>query len=146
MHKEYGKSVYKCRCITGGSASGEVLISNDPICFYLTDPHTGIVIERNHQLEGKNIAGKILLVKSGKGSSVVQIDGLYYLKQKNNLPAAIIVKDVEPVIVSAAVVIGLPLVDIPCFDPFKIMQYGDFVEINTELSELTVFENHRTNL
>ena len=59
--------VYKCRKIVKGSGCGEAVVSTDAMCFYLTDPKTGVVIERGHAIQGKSIAGKILVVKSGKG-------------------------------------------------------------------------------
>ncbi len=68
---------YSCRSIVSGKASGEALVSEEPMCFYLCDPETGEVIEKNHPLQGKSVAGKVLVLKSGKGSSVVQVDGFY---------------------------------------------------------------------
>jgi predicted aconitase with swiveling domain len=114
------------------------MVSTDPMCFYLCDPATGEVIERNHAIRGKKIAKKILVLKSGKGSSVVQVDGFYQLWVKQNLPAAIILKDTEPVIVSAAVVVGAPMVDRVEKDPFSIIKDGDFVEVDADAGEIRV--------
>ena len=96
---------YRCRCIVKGKGSGEAIVSREPMCFYLCDPATGTVIEKNHPLQGKSLAGKVLVLQSGKGSSVVQVDGFYQLWVKGNLPAAIIVRETEPVLVSSAVVV-----------------------------------------
>ena len=60
------------------------------MCFYLTDPGDWDGHRENHAIHGKSIANKVLVLKSGKGSSVVQVDGFYQLWVKNNLPAAII--------------------------------------------------------
>lgn len=103
--------IIKCRKIIKGIGRGTVIISSDPICFYLVDPRTGVLIEKNHSLEGQKIADKILVFPSGKGSSVVQVDGLYDLFIHNHLPSALIVKNIEPVLVSAAFLVNLPLVD-----------------------------------
>ena len=65
----------------------------------MTDPSTGVVTEKGHVLEGRSAAGKILAVKSGKGSTVVQVDGFYKLMENNKLPKAIIIQDAGPVIV-----------------------------------------------
>lgn len=124
--------VYKCRKIVKGTACGEALVSTDAMCFYLTDPETGTVIERNHAIHGKSIANKILVLKSGKGSSVVQVDGFYQLWVKNNLPAAIILIDTEPVIVSSAVMVGCTMVDKMETDPYKVIENGDHVEIDAD--------------
>jgi len=130
MDKDF--KVYKCRCIVKGSCSGEAVVSKDPMCFYLCDPKTGTVIERNHAIHGRSIAGKILVLKSGKGSSVVQVDGFYQLWVKNNLPAAIILIDTEPVIVSSAVMVGCTMVDRMETDPYKVIENGDHVEIDAD--------------
>ena len=132
--------VYKCRSIVRGKGEGEAIVSADAMCFYLTDPATGTVIERNHAIQGRSIAGKILVVKSGKGSSVVQVDGFYQLWVKHNLPAAIIVKDVEPVIVSSAVVVGSTMIDMPGENPFDLIEDGDYVEVDADNQEIRVWK------
>lgn len=101
----------KCRMISEGVADGEVILSEDAVCFYLVEPETGIVIERNHSLEGQSIAGKILVMPSGKGSSVVQADGLFKLEKHDNAPLGIIVQYPDPVLVSGAIVMEIPMVD-----------------------------------
>lgn len=73
---------YHCAKIAKGTAEAEALVSKDAVCFYLVVPETGELIERNHDINGKNVAGKILIMPSGKGSSVVQADGLYKLLMK----------------------------------------------------------------
>lgn len=129
---------YKCRCIVKGKGAGEAIVSRDAMCFYLCDPNTGEVIERNHAIQGKSIANKILVVQSGKGSSVVQVDGFYQLWVKKNLPAAIIVRETEPVIVSSAVVMGTTMVDRMETDPFLAIEDGDWVEVDADAGEIRV--------
>ena len=129
---------YGCRGIVHGSGKGEALVSRDAMCFYLTDPKTGTVIERNHAIQGKSIAGKVLVLKSGKGSSVVQVDGFYQLWVKDNLPAAIILIDTEPVIVSSAVVVGATMVDRMDADPYEAIEDGDYVEVDADAGTVTV--------
>lgn len=137
--------VYKCRKIVKGTACGEALVSTDAMCFYLTDPETGTVIERNHALHGKSIANKILVLKSSKGSSVVQVDGFYQLWVKNNLPAAIILIDTEPVIVSSAVMVGCTMVDKMEPDPYKVIENGDHVEIDADNGIIIVKKKKKIN-
>ena len=129
---------YKCRKIVKGCAGGEAVVSRDAMCFYLTDPETGEVIERNHAIHGKSIANKILVLKSGKGSSVVQVDGFYQLWVKHNLPAAIILVETEPVIVSAAVMVECTMVDRMEADPYEVIEDGDHVEVDAEKGEVRV--------
>ncbi|MEM3953084.1 MAG: DUF126 domain-containing protein, partial [Nitrososphaerota archaeon] len=61
----------KGRVIKKGKVRGEALRSTQPISFLGgVDPETGIVIEKGHELEGRSIAGKILVFPRGKGSTV----------------------------------------------------------------------------
>jgi predicted aconitase with swiveling domain len=131
---------YKCRTIVKGTEkiSGEAIVSQEAMCFYLCDPRTGTVIERNHPLHGRSVAGKILVLESGKGSSVVQVDGFYQLRMKGTLPKAIVLRVAEPVIVSAAVVAEVAMVDrVDKVDKvegnlYELIRDGDFVEIDTD--------------
>ena len=129
---------YRCRCIVKGRGSGEALVSREAMCFYLCDPETGTVIEKNHPLQGKSLAGKVLVLQSGKGSSVVQVDGFYQLWVKGNLPAAIIVRETEPVLVSSAVVVDAVMVDRMEEDPFEAIRDGDTVEVDADSETVRV--------
>ena len=73
------KQTFRCHTISSGYAAGEALLSRDPVLFYQTDFTTGVFREPGHDLEGKCIAGKIIIFPGGKGSSVVQADGMYKL-------------------------------------------------------------------
>ena len=122
----------KCHKIIGGRGEGEALVSHEPICFYLTDPKTGLIRERSHELAGKSVANKVLVFPSGKASSVVQIDGLFKLAQNNLAPKAMIVKDVETVLVVSAFIAKVPLVDRLEVDPFDAIRTGDFVKVDAD--------------
>ena len=122
----------RCHRIIGGCGEGEALVSHEPICFYLTDPKTGIVRERNHELARKSIANKVLVFPSGKASSVVQVDGLFKLASHNVAPIAMIVNDVETVLIVSAFIAKVPLVDKLEKDPFEVIHDGDFVKVDAE--------------
>lgn len=128
----------RCHKLAKGYGQGQALLSEDPICFYLVDPKTGTVREKGHQLEGKSIAGKVLVFPSGKASSAVQMDGLVKLLLKNNGPSAMIVTDVEPVLVGSAVLTNIPLVDRLEVDPFEAIRTGDFVKVDADKGKITV--------
>ena len=128
----------KCHKIVGGYGEGEALVSHEPICFYLTDPKTGVVREKNHELAGKNLSNKVLVFPSGKASSVVQIDGLFKLASHNVAPKALVVKDVETVLVVSAFLVKVPLVDRLEKDLFEIIRTGDFVKVDAEKGRVTV--------
>jgi hypothetical protein len=128
----------KCHKIIGGYGEGEALVSHEPICFYLTDPKTGIVREKTHELAGKNIANEVLVFPSGKASSVVQIDGLFKLASHNLAPKAMIVRDVETVLIVSAFIAKVPLVDRLEKDPFEAIHTGDFVKVDADKSTVTI--------
>ena len=135
---EFEEKRYRCRSIVKGSGEGEAIVSREAMCFYLCDPETGTVIEKNHPLQGRSIAGKVLVLQSGKGSSVVQVDGFYQLAVKKTLPVAIVVRETEPVLVSSAVVVGEPMVDRMEVDPFEVIRDGDWVRVDGEAQEILV--------
>ena len=127
-----------CHRIVRGYGEGKALLSRDPICFYLADPKTGVIRERGHQLIGKTVAGKVLIFPTGKASSAVQMDGLRKLMLNNAMPNAMIVADVEPVLVSAAALLKVPLVDRLEKDPFEVIDAGDTVKVDATNSVVTV--------
>ncbi len=120
----------KGRGISKGRASGEVLITGDPISFLGSiDPKTGQVVEKNHELERQNIAGKVLVFPRGKGSTV----GSYMilqLKKNGAAPAAIINLEAETIIAVGAIIAGIPLVDKLEKDPYDFLENGMKVEVD----------------
>lgn len=130
----------RCHKISPGYGEGEALVSRDTICFYLTDPKSGVIREKGHQLEGKSVSGKVLIFPSGKASSAVQMDGLAKLMLNNAKPAALIVSDIEPVLVGSAVLTRTPLVDRLEKDPFQTIENGDFVKVDSDHGIVTIIK------
>ena len=92
------KKTFSCRQIAAGKVRGEVLTCTDQILFYHTDPKTGVVTEVGHALEGVSVKDKILVFPGGKGSSVVQMDGLYKLELNGAAPLGFIVHEPDTVL------------------------------------------------
>lgn len=130
--------LFKCHKICGGSAEGEALVSGDDICFYLADPDTGRIIEKNHALEGQSVAGKILIFPSGKGSSVVQGDGLYMLTKKGTAPRAMIIQHPDTVLVTGAIIMKIPLVDRVEKQIYEQVKDGDYVKVDADKGLITL--------
>lgn len=128
----------RCHRIVRGYGEGVALVSKDPICFYLADPKSGVIKERGHQLFSQSVAGKVLIFPTGKASSAVQMDGLRKLMLNNSMPNAMVVTDVEPVLVSAAALLKIPLVDKLEKDPFGIIRTGDHVRVDATNGTVTV--------
>ena len=123
---------FSCHKISEGVIEGEAIVSKDDIMFYLINPDTGVVIEPAHALEGKSMANKILIFPSGKGSSVVQADGLYQLKLRNNTPKAMIIQYPETVLVSSAIIMEIPMVDRVDEEFYKVVKDGDIVRVDAD--------------
>ncbi|MGV8176977.1 MAG: DUF126 domain-containing protein [Candidatus Bilamarchaeaceae archaeon] len=128
----------KGRVISRGTAEGEVLLSKDAISFLGgVDAKTGEVVEKNHAIFGKNIAGKILVFPRGKGSTV----GSYVMLQlkKNGVaPAGIINLEAEPIIAVGAIISKIPMLDKLAKDPYKTLKDGMKVKMDAENGVVTV--------
>jgi predicted aconitase with swiveling domain len=119
----------KGRTISPGKTEGTAIVSSDPIGFYGgIDIKTGIVIEKDHPLEGKKVTGKILVFPCGKGSTV----GSYviYGLAKNGLgPAGIINKETETIVATGVILAGIPCIDQIDIDKIKT---GDKIILNAD--------------
>jgi Uncharacterized conserved protein len=132
------KEQFKCRKVCEGRQTGEILLSNHPFCFYLVDPATGVVIEKGHDLEGQSIAGKILVFPNGKGSSVVQADGMYQLKMKDRAPKAMIIKNPDTTLVASAIILEMTTVHGVEEAFFETVKTGDTVEVDADGGFVTI--------
>lgn len=122
----------RCRKISEGKADGEVIVSKDSVCFYLVEPETGVVVEKNHDIEGKSIAGKVLVMPSGKGSSVVQADGLFKLAKNDKAPKAMIIEHADTVLVTGAIIMDIPMVHKVEAKFYKTVIDGDVVSLDAD--------------
>ena len=117
------------RMISPGKAEGEAIVSSEPIGFYGgIDPKTGIVIEKNHPLEGQRVTRKILVFPCGKGSTV----GSYviYGLEKNGVgPLAVVNEETETIVATGVILAG-----VPCVDQIDISQFktGDKLKVDAE--------------
>jgi len=101
----------KGRTISPGRAEGDALVSSAPIGFYGgVDAKTGEVIEKGHELEGENVAGRVLVFPRGKGSTVGSYV-IYGLKTNGVAPAAIVNQETETIVATGAILAGIPCLD-----------------------------------
>ena len=115
---------FACHKISEGAAQAEAIISKDRIMFYQVRPEDGMMEEKNHYLEGRIIAKKVLLFPGGKGSSVVQQDGLYHLDRFHNMP--------DPVLVAGAIIMEIPMVDRLPEEFYETVKDGDTLLVNAD--------------
>ncbi len=130
---------FKCHKITGGVGKGPALISADDICFYQANPETGKIFEKGHALEGQSVANKVVIFRAGKGSSVVQGEGLHQLTKRGMGPQAMIIRDPDTILVAGAVIWKIPLVDRVEEEFYRQVKDGSEVEVNAEQGLITLF-------
>ena len=119
----------KGRKIFPGRAEGEALVTSMAISFYGgVDPDTGVVVERDHELEGQSVSGRVLIFPTGKGSTVGSYT-LYRLKLNGKAPAAIVNAECEPI-----TAVGCIIAEIPCVDhiPIDLLETGARLVVNGE--------------
>ena len=117
------------RPIVEGKSRGRALVSGNPLSFLGgVDSETGVVIERNHDLNGRCIKDTILCFPHGHGSTVGSYV-LYSLAKRGLAPKAIVNERADPVVVVGAVIAEIPMVD--QIDISKI-RTGDIVEVDGE--------------
>jgi predicted aconitase with swiveling domain len=126
---------WKGRKIYAGQATGEALVSKMGISFFGgVDPESGVVVERDHDLEGQSISGKVLVFPKGKGSTVGSYT-LYRLKQAGKAPLAIINAECETI-----TAVGCIIAEIPCVDqvPIGELQSGQKLSVDGEQGTVVV--------
>ena len=129
---------FKCEHIVAGKTSGPALVSNEAVCFYLIEPETGVVVEHKHVLEGRSMAGTVLVAHAGKGSSVVQMDGLFKIANKGKNPVAVILRHPDPVFVSALLVMEIPSVYNVEEEFYEYVKDGDKVTVDANNGVISV--------
>lgn len=132
------QKIIKCRKISKGCASGEVLLTRDSLSFLGgVNPNNGEVIDSKHELFGQNIKGKVLVMPSGKGSTVGSYV-LYQMAKNLTAPLAVVASEAEPIIATGAIMAGIPMVDHPEVDIFDILHDGQIVEVNADSSYMKI--------
>ena len=125
------------RTIHGGRARGEALVCDAALSFFGgVDPETGVVIEKDHPLEGRSVAGRVLVFPHGKGSTVGSY-ALYRLARRGKAPAAIVNRECEIIVAVGAIIAG-----IPCVDQIEIglLPDGALLEVNADEGSVEVLE------
>jgi len=128
----------KGRFLVAGRARAKALVTSQPVSFLGgVDPATGRVIEKNHELMGRSLRGKIFVFPMGKGSTVGSYT-IYSMAKNGVAPAAIINTRTEPIIAAGCVLAGIPLVDRLETDPIKTIRNGDYVIVDSVSGIVTV--------
>jgi len=117
----------KVKVINAGVAKGPLLISRQPISFFGgVDPSTGVIVEKNHPLEGISLCSRILAVPSSKGSTVGSYV-VYGLAKRGVAPSGIILGREDNIITAGAILGGIPVVIADMWRLLSLFKNGETV-------------------
>lgn len=135
------EKIIKCRKISKGHVQGQIIVTKDALSFLGgVDPDTGMVIDSNHELYRRKIKGKILVIPSGKGSTVGSYV-LYQMYKNKTAPLAIIALEAEPIIATGAIMAGIPMVDQPQDHLFDLLKDGDLLDLDADKGIIKIMAN-----
>jgi hypothetical protein len=116
-----------CRKVVGGFAEGPAVVARTRLSFWGGfDARRGTITERGNPLEGKEVAGAVLVFISSKGSSEAS-RVMAAAKRCGKAPAAIINTEVDAMVALACVTSGIPMVTDLEGDPFRLIRPGSRV-------------------
>ena len=92
------------RVLVPGTASGTALVLDEPLSFWGGfDPLTGVIVEAGHPQRGESLAGRILVMPAGRGSSS-SATVLAEAIRRGTGPAGIVLGEPDDIVVSGALV------------------------------------------
>ena len=92
------------RTLVAGAAEGRALVLDEPLSFWGgVDPATGDIVDPRHPQHGANVAGRILVMPSGRGSSSSS-SVLAEAIRAGTAPAAIVLREADPILALGAIV------------------------------------------
>jgi len=96
--------VLKAKVLVGRQAEGSATVSKEPLSLWGgLCPRTGEIIDRRHDLAGQIVAGRVLLLPSGRGSSTSSATLMESIKA-GVAPAAIITMKTDPILALGSIV------------------------------------------
>ena len=92
------------RVLVAGTGAGPVLRLEEPLSFWGgVDPVTGTIIDRRHPCCGESVAGRVLVLPYGRGSSSsssVLLEGV----RLGTAPAAVVLRELDGILALGAAV------------------------------------------
>lgn len=124
--------------VVGGRAEGEALVADATLSFWgEVDAVTGKVIAVGHPLEGECLAGRVLIIRSTKGSSATPMM-LRLASLEGKAPAALVNIEVDSLAALGCIVNGIPMLTALAEDPFEKVRTGDYVLVDADQGVLRV--------
>jgi len=120
----------KGRSVVKGRAEGEALVADATLSFWgEVDAVTGKVIAVGHPLEGESLRGRVLVIRSTKGSSGTPMT-LNLAKLEGTAPVAFINVEVDSLAALGCIVNHIPMITDLERDPFTSIRTGDRVLVD----------------
>ena len=92
------------RVLVEGTAVGPLLKLEEPVSFWGgVDPATGVIVDQAHPQCGESLAGRIVVMPHGRGSSGAS-SVLAELLRSGNAPAGIVLESSDPILVTGSLV------------------------------------------
>ncbi len=131
------------RGIVKGRAEGMALVADATLSFWgEVDPVTGKVISVGHPLEGMSLGGRVLVIRSTRGSSATPMI-LKLAHLEGNAPAALVNVEVDGLAALGCIVNGIPMMTDLDRDPFKAITTGDRVVVDADGGFLLVTKSYQ---
>jgi predicted aconitase with swiveling domain len=113
----------------GAPVEGEALVSNHGFSArYDLDHTTGLISRESHDLYGRSVADKVLVVASAKGGTATGWR-LLDLVSRGTAPSALIFRRTNPVMVQGAVLAGIAIMHRLEPDPLEVVETGDLLRL-----------------
>ena len=101
------------RSLVAGSAVGPLVVLSEPLSLWGgLDPATGLIMDVSHPEIGTSIAGKIVIMAHGRGSSSASAI-LSEAMRTGNAPAGLVLSEPDPILMIGALV-GRHLYGVDC--------------------------------
>ncbi len=114
----------------GGFAEGEAIVAKKSLSFWGSfNILSGKIEDEHHDLNGKTIAGKILVMPSTAGSPASE-EISYHAGLLHTWPIAILSNKGDPTILSGAMLANIPYLFDFGRDITKAMECGDAIEVD----------------
>jgi predicted aconitase with swiveling domain len=122
----------KGRGVVKGKAVGEALVADTTLSFWgEVDAVTGKIIAVGHPLEGISLRGKVLVIRSTKGSSGTPMI-LNLAKLEGNAPVAFVNEEVDSLAALGCIVNNIPMMTELDQNPFESIRSGDRIEVDAD--------------
>jgi predicted aconitase with swiveling domain len=130
--------IFRARHAMGRTVRGTALVANDGFSArYDLDRIAGTFSRPAHKLAGQSYVGKILVLDTAKGG-VASAWMLHEMQSRGIIPLALVFNSVHPILAQGAAFGDVPMLAGFDRDITAIVSSGAEIEVNPEMSTLTV--------